>query len=574
MATVIDSLLVTLGLDSSKFEAGTKKVDKGLGDITKSATKFLAVIGGSYAMKRFIEQQVESSAALDRLSRNLNENVSTLSAWSNAAEGAGGSASGLQGTLDMLSRAQTDLQLTGQSGLIPYFSALGLSIADVQGRAKPATQLLVDLADRFSQMDRTTANNMGRSMGIDQGTMNLLLKGRAEVELLVKRQREQNAVTKLQAEQASRLQAAIIGSRQSFEAFGRELLSKATPALEKVFAILSDLGDWARENKEFVEAMLTIIAVGLGAIGAALIPINLTVVALLGLAAALALVWQDYKTFERGGDALGPWAKWLPGIKATIEGIKTISRTLMDAGFRMASFLIMTYEFYSGNKKAARRAADAMLRGMPAGEAAAAAPGGGGAMTPQKFFESKGWSAAQAAGIVANLQAESNLNPGATGDNGKAYGIAQWHPDRQAAFAKWAGKDIKGSTLDEQLAFVHYEMTEGGEKRAGSALRGALTAQRAGEIVSRNYERPGDADGEALRRGQRARALLLGIPGAAQAASGAGARPSGSGPSSTTTNTIGEIKVYTAATDAEGIAKDMGSQMDFLFNSQADSGLN
>lgn len=574
MATVIDSLLVTLGLDSSKFEAGTKKVDKGLGDITKSATKFLAVIGGSYAMKRFIEQQVESSAALDRLSRNLNENVSTLSAWSNAAEGAGGSASGLQGTLDMLSRAQTDLQLTGQSGLIPYFSALGLSIADVQGRAKPATQLLVDLADRFSQMDRTTANNMGRSMGIDQGTMNLLLKGRAEVELLVKRQREQNAVSKLQAEQASRLQAAMIGSRQSFEAFGRELLSKATPALEKVFAILSDLGDWARENKEFVEAMLTIIAVGLGAIGASLIPINLTVVALAGLAAALALVWQDYKTFERGGDALGPWAKWLPGIKATIEGIKTISRTLMDAGFRMAAFLIMTYEFYNGNKKAARRAADAMLRGMPAGEAAAAAPGGGGAMTPQKFFESKGWSAAQAAGIVANLQAESNLNPGATGDGGKAYGIAQWHPDRQAAFAKWAGKDIKGSTLDEQLAFVHYEMTEGGEKRAGSALRGALTAQRAGEIVSRSYERPGDADGEALRRGQRARALMLGIPGAAQAASGAGARPSGSGPSSTTTNTIGEIKVYTAATDAEGIAKDMGNQMDFLFNSQADSGLN
>ena len=526
-------------------------------------------------MKRFIEDQIASSAALDRLSRNLDVNASAISAWSNAAEQAGGSASGLQGTLDMLSRAQTELQLTGQSALIPYFSALGVSIADVHGRAKPTTQILVDLADRFAKMDRPTANNMGRAMGIDQGTMNLLLKGRTEVELLVRRQREQNAVTKVQAEQATRLQAAIIGSRQSFEALGRELLSKATPALEKVFAIMADLGDWMRGNREFVETFLYIVAGGLAAIGIALIPINLTATAVLGLAAAIALLWQDYQTFARGGDALAPWEKWMPGIKAAIAGIKDISRTIMDAGFRMAAFLIMTYEFYAGNKKAARRAANAMLRGMPAGtpERGAAVPGTG-PLSPQQFFESKGWSAAQAAGIVANLQAESNMNPGAVGDGGKAYGIAQWHPDRQAAFAKWAGKDIKGSSVEEQLAFVHYEMTEGAEQRAGNALRQALTAQRAGEVVSRQYERPADADGEATRRGARARALLLGIPGAAQAARGAGAAPRASGGGSTVTTTVGEVNVYTQATDAAGIAKDIGGEMDFMFTSQAEYGTN
>jgi hypothetical protein len=36
---------------------------------------------------------------------------------------------------------------------------------------------------------------------------------------------------------------------------------------------------------------------------------------------------------------------------------------------------------------------------------------------------------------------------------------------------------------------------------------------------------------------------------------------------------IGEIKVYTAATDANGIAKDMGKSMDYLFTSQANYGL-
>ena len=36
---------------------------------------------------------------------------------------------------------------------------------------------------------------------------------------------------------------------------------------------------------------------------------------------------------------------------------------------------------------------------------------------------------------------------------------------------------------------------------------------------------------------------------------------------------IGEVKVYTAATDAKGIASDMGKSLDYLFTSQANYGL-
>lgn len=105
---------------------------------------------------------------------------------------------------------------------------------------------------------------------------------------------------------------------------------------------------------------------------------------------------------------------------------------------------------------------------------------------------------------MANLKHESNLQSDAVGDQGQAYGIAQWHPDRQANFAQWAGKDIRQSTLADQLAFVHHELTQGAEQRAGQLLRASQNAQQAGEIVSRYYERPHDADGEALRRGQTA----------------------------------------------------------------------
>ena len=124
-------------------------------------------------------------------------------------------------------------------------------------------------------------------------------------------------------------------------------------------------------------------------------------------------------------------------------------------------------------------------------------------MNPQRaiaYFVSLGWTPAQAAGIVANLFAESHLNPQAVGDGGQAYGIAQWHADRQAHFASVMGKDIHGSTVEEQLAFVHAELI-GSEMAAGDALRLCATASEAGECVSERYERPADVHGEATRRG-------------------------------------------------------------------------
>lgn len=122
-----------------------------------------------------------------------------------------------------------------------------------------------------------------------------------------------------------------------------------------------------------------------------------------------------------------------------------------------------------------------------------------------KFFMDKGWSKEQAAGIVANLDAESGLKPGAVGDSGEAYGIAQWHKDRQANFKKWAGKDIRDSTQAEQLGFVDYELTQGAEAAAGDRLRKASSAAEAGAIVSRYYERPG-LNEAAKEREARARA--------------------------------------------------------------------
>ena len=127
------------------------------------------------------------------------------------------------------------------------------------------------------------------------------------------------------------------------------------------------------------------------------------------------------------------------------------------------------------------------------------------------FFKSKGWTQAQAVGLVANITAESGLRTTAVGDGGKAYGICQWHPDRQEEFARFAGHDIRSSTLQEQLGFVHHELTDGREKKAGNNLRGAQTPAEAAAVISTYYERPADTDGQALARAKLANGIHAGL---------------------------------------------------------------
>ncbi|SSM54475.1 lambda family phage tail tape measure protein [Acinetobacter baumannii] len=128
-----------------------------------------------------------------------------------------------------------------------------------------------------------------------------------------------------------------------------------------------------------------------------------------------------------------------------------------------------------------------------------------------KFFTSKeggNWSPEQAAGIVANLEAESGFKHKAIGDSGKAFGIGQWHPDRQAKFKQKFGKDIRQSSYQEQLAFVNWELNNN-ESSAGKKLRQTTTANQAGAIVSRYYERPAAVEAEARKRSSIAQNIYV-----------------------------------------------------------------
>ncbi|MBO9623381.1 MAG: LysM peptidoglycan-binding domain-containing protein [Sphingomonas sp.] len=124
------------------------------------------------------------------------------------------------------------------------------------------------------------------------------------------------------------------------------------------------------------------------------------------------------------------------------------------------------------------------------------------------FFQSQGWTRAQAAGIVANLDAESGMDAGIRQHGGgPGYGLAQWEGPRQADFAAWAGHDIRSSTFQEQLRFIQHELTTS-ESGAGNRLRQSSSAGDAAAIVCRYYERPADIVDDSAHRAQLANTIF------------------------------------------------------------------
>src|SRR5579862_6561617 len=106
MATVIDSLVVTLGLDASKFHAGAKQTSTDLkattqdanaaakqieasgkqaaaffGKLRNEALSLAAVFLGGMGLKALVANLTATDAATGRLSRNLGISVEALGAW-------------------------------------------------------------------------------------------------------------------------------------------------------------------------------------------------------------------------------------------------------------------------------------------------------------------------------------------------------------------------------------------------------------------------------------------------------------------------------------------------------------
>lgn len=266
MPTIIDQLVVKLSLDDVEFLDGEKRVAASLGQtkkktenvgkniaadgkkgaeffgqLEKAALKFFAVLTTGRGLADFTRTVIATGAAFDRASKNLGVGADTLSRWAGAVRQSGGTTEGFLGTMQGLSQSLTELKLTGNTGILPYLQALGVSVADANGKAKPLEQILGDIGEKLNALpNRQDAFNIGRNLGIDDGTINLLLKGRTEVERLLASQKEYSAAD---AESARKAQERWEGVQLRIERITQKLVIDLIPAFERLSDKMEELAN-------------------------------------------------------------------------------------------------------------------------------------------------------------------------------------------------------------------------------------------------------------------------------------------------------------------------------------------
>jgi hypothetical protein len=164
---------------------------------------------------------------------------------------------------------------------------------------------------------------------------------------------------------------------------------------------------------------------------------------------------------------------------------------------------------------------------LPAEQRLMALRGGAPMQDAMKYFVGKGYEPHKAAGIVANLIAEStrNLNPNAVNkgdgrDGSDSIGIGQWNGPRAIALKQFAAAQGKPwNDLGVQLDFVDHEL-KGAEGKAGAMLNAARTPEEAARAML-HYERPKDYErGHAYRLSSAKQVLDLFSKGGGSAGAG------------------------------------------------------
>jgi len=531
----------------NKLAGAFGKIKDKIGSAASTLAKFgaplLALVGGGTiaGLAEMVSNFAKMGAELERTSQLLGVSAQNLNAMRGAAQMMGVSGddmtSGFKSLADTLQDAKWGRNQAAYTGLM----ALGITLKETKTGAIDTEQAMLDLADRIhkiQKVDPAAARNLARMFGVEN-LLPMLSKGSAAMRAYQSEAKRLKGVfTPEMAARATDFSIATSKMMLSIEGVKTSISDKLMPVIQP---LMTQFTEWIAKNRELISTKVaqyverlalwvksvdwekfldgvrnTAISIGdfvsdlvrfidkIGGVKTLLIGLGVYMAGgfVLSIVTTAAQIVFLAKAISGLDIALLPMLGRLGSIASLLSQIAIAAYAAHKA-----------LEFFDPNDNIGSWI-DKHVPGAAAVDNFASKFGMGRSYAQQNLADnqsyamkklmSMGWSKEQASGLVANFTKESTFDVNASGDDGSAYGIGQWHPDRQAAFKKWAGKDIHGSSLDEQLAFANYELTQGSEQKAGKALRGANDAYQAGAIVSSLYERPANADKEANERGQLA----------------------------------------------------------------------
>lgn len=328
----------------SEQEKQTKKNEKVAKNLFAAVTGFSKALGALSAMimagvglERLAMESANANRELDNTSKNLGMTSQSLASWRGVAEMSGGSAQGLTGYLTNLSGSLTKLTMQGDMSVAPFFNALGIDLLSTSGKARKLEDIMFDLADRFSTMDRAQAFSLAQQMGIDEGTFNVLSQGRQALEEHLQKVSRIYKSNQQDLETSRKLTAATNYLNQQFDGLKLMIANAVAPVLLKIAEITSNFFDFLQRNEDLVKGVFFGIA---GAITAVLIPTLWAgataaaafiapflpaILIVAGLALAFGLLYDDYKKFVEGGISLFNWGnfiKWFEKANLSVDNLK------------------------------------------------------------------------------------------------------------------------------------------------------------------------------------------------------------------------------------------------------------
>lgn len=516
MASVIDTLVVALRLDAAHFKKGKSGLEKDLkdssgqaavhakkiaesgktaaeffGELRNQAIGLFSAFTAGKGMTEFTRHVMGTDAALGRTAANLGLSAQELAEFRGVAERTGGTAEGITGSFKSLNDQLQQLYTYGTMPALDPLARAGVNTAAFVSRATSAREKILLLADAWAKLSPQNRQLLGRQVGLDEQTINLISRGRKELEALLDEQRRITVVSDEDVKAADALQNSWTRLTQTVEQLGRSVARDLTPPL-------TDFFDKATTWVHILELLVRLMA---------------------DLSEEMANASVQVPSFW-----LDLLPQWLKDFIVIPPPSSSVGHGARGGGARRATPPVQMTPHPERQRQA------------------------------MAYFVGQGWTPEQAAGIVANLKKESQFDERAIGDDGQAIGIAQWHPDRQRLFEEKFKKKLADATFEEQLAFVDWEL-KNSEKPAGDALRKQTTRAGAGAVVSRLYARPGLTEADKAQRAQeRARAAETISLNAGAGLTAAAASPV----TNLSSVTIGTLTVQTQATDARGIADDLG----------------
>lgn len=361
--SILDTFVSVFTADTDSLKKGYDQANKGADDVVENmkdaelqarktgdelismAKKAAGFIAAAVLANKGVQEMVAQAAEISRMddaSDSINTAIEDVDAFSKSIMSLGGDKQAAEDSLVSIFEAVNEAAKDSQSEAGKAFRAMGVSAKDAAGNIRPVMDVLDDVAKAVEGIDAKKAKEYMAAIGItDRATVDAILKGRATLQSMMSAQKEMGVVTKESAERAKAFDAAIGGLTAGLDRSKQMIVSAVLPAFTLVIEWLKSVVDWMTQNKDLVVgffiAVATIIAAmylpamisAAAATLVALAPVLLIAAALAALAAAFALAYDDIMNFIRGNDSfIGQVIEQYPALGKVITMLLDAWKTL------------------------------------------------------------------------------------------------------------------------------------------------------------------------------------------------------------------------------------------------------